>query len=76
MRLALKLNQPDMINEVIQVCPDRDIKKQLAFDLARQRVPYEFDDEELQKIASNTLLTNYYNNMAKSLDITEPKHPD
>jgi hypothetical protein len=35
-----------MIREVIHVCNDREIQKQLAFDLARQRVPYEFDDEE------------------------------
>jgi 26S proteasome regulatory subunit N1 len=30
----------------------------------------------LQKIASNTLLTGYYQNLAKELEISDPKHPD
>ena len=30
----------------------------------------------LNKIVSNQLLSNYYNQMAKDLEISEPKHPD
>jgi 26S proteasome regulatory subunit N1 len=52
------------------------LKKQLAFLLARQGVHIEVEDEELNKILSNSLVSEHFLNLAKQLDVLEAKTPE
>lgn len=44
--------------------------------LARQRIPVDVEDEELQAIANNTSLSTHFQALAKELQIEEPKVPE
>lgn len=44
--------------------------------LARQRIPIDVADEELQAIANNASLSSHFQSLAKELQITEPKVPE
>ena len=48
----------------------------MAFMLARQRNPYESEDDELQEIISNKNLFEHFKSLARDLDVMEPKHPE
>ena len=50
LRVAQKMNNIEMINEIMQACQDPIIKKQMAFMLGRQRNPYECDNDEIKHI--------------------------
>ena len=75
LRIALKLNDMQLIKEVFELCTDRTVQKQLSFQIARQRVNIPLD-EDLTKITSNSMLNEFYIKLAKDLDVLEPKHPD
>ena len=53
MRVAQKMNNMELIGEIMAECKDPVTLKQLAFLLARQRNAYESEDEDLQNIISN-----------------------
>lgn len=55
---------------------DRLLKKQLAFMLARQQISVETEDEDLQNCINNTHLTTHFLNLARELDLMEPKTPE
>lgn len=77
MRVAQKLNDMDLIAELMTECKDRTAIKQMAFMLARQRNPYEAEgDDEIQKIISNEKLSEHYKQLGRELNVVEPKHPD
>ncbi|CRK88092.1 CLUMA_CG001877, isoform A [Clunio marinus] len=81
MRLALSLNDKKIIEEIFLACPDLGTQKQLAFMLGRQQVFLELpegsnDNEELVDIMSNSHLNNHFLNLARELDIMEPKTPE
>jgi 26S proteasome regulatory subunit N1 len=81
MRLALSLNDKEVIEEVFNSCPDVATQKQLAFMLGRQQVFLELpeespDHEDLVEIMSNSHLNNHFLNLARELDIMEPKTPE
>ena len=76
LRVAQKINSPDLIKDAMDSCTDPVTKKQLAFMLGRQRNPFETDDEELYKIISNEKLSEHFKGLARDLDVMEPKHPD
>ena len=85
MKIAIQLNDIDLIKEVFLSCSEsaenRLIMKQLAFMLARQQIFLELeedmeDNEELTEILSNTHLNNNFLALARELDIMEPKIPD
>lgn len=44
--------------------------------LARQRIPVDLANEELQSIVNNTILSKQFQNLAKELEILEPKIPE
>ena len=77
-RLAIRLDDTDKIKEVFSLVDDKLVKKQLCFMAARQRIviPGLEEEEELQKVASNQLLTDFYIRLAKELDVLEPKKPE
>lgn len=81
MRLAMMLNDIPLIEEIITTCPDATIQKQLAFMLGRQQICLEFKEstnhtDDLVEIMSNAHLNNYFLNLARELDIMEPKTPE
>jgi len=77
LRVAQKLNDMDLINELMTDCQDRMTKKQMAFMLARQRNPYTVDDDdEITRIVSNEKLSEHYKSLGRDLSVVEPKHPD
>lgn len=81
MRLAMMLNDIPLIEEIITSCKDHAIQKQLAFMLGRQQICLEFKEnsnhnDDLIEIMSNAHLNNHFLNLARELDIMEPKTPE
>ncbi|XP_037933411.1 26S proteasome non-ATPase regulatory subunit 2 [Teleopsis dalmanni] len=81
MRLALMLNDMHKINEIFKETKDPALQKQLAFMLARQQVCLELDEsypdyDDLMEIMSNGNLNKHFLNLARELDIMEPKTPE
>lgn len=81
MRLALMINDIEKIKDIFVSCPDIATQKQLAFMLGRQQVFLELPEgynnsEDLTEIMSNSLLNNHFLNLARELDIMEPKTPE
>lgn len=81
MRLALMLNNIELIEKIFTEPKDSALQKQLAFMLARQQICLELrettaDYDDLMEIMSNAHLNNYFLNLARELDIMEPKTPE
>eukprot|EP00047_Mylnosiga_fluctuans_P003079 m.227386 g.227386 ORF g.227386 m.227386 type:complete len:912 (+) comp11577_c0_seq1:124-2859(+) len=83
MLMALRLGDSDKIRQVLVQCTDRDVRRQIAFMLARQNhmVPLEgiVEDDEadiLTSLMSNSRLSESFLSLARELDIMEPKTPD
>jgi len=76
LRVAQKMNNKELIQEVMEICTDAVTKKQMGFMLGRQRNPFETADEDLYKIISNERLSEHFKGLARDLDVLEPKHPD
>jgi 26S proteasome regulatory subunit N1 len=76
LRVAQKINDINLIKEVMETCQDPVTLKQMAFMLGRQRNPYETNNEELYRIISNEKLSEHFKGLARDLDVLEPKHPD
>lgn len=69
------MDDHEKIKLVFEDCPDDLIKKQLAFNAARQKIFIPGLGEEETKIISNSLLAKFYIDLAKDLEVQEPKHP-
>ncbi|XP_019869453.2 26S proteasome non-ATPase regulatory subunit 2 [Aethina tumida] len=81
LRLAMQLNDHSLIEEIFMSCPDTAIQKQLAFMLGRQQIYIEIPDttpeyEDLIEVMANCHLNNHFLNLARELDIMEPKTPE
>ena len=76
MRVAIKLDDYDKIKKLFDECPDDLIKKQLAFNSARQKIYVPALSEEETKIISNSYLSPFYLELAKDLNVHEPKKPE
>ena len=76
LRVAQKINNMELIKEVMETCKDPITLKQMAFSLGRQRTPYQTDNEDLFRIISNEKLSEHFKGLARDLDVLEPKHPD
>ena len=75
LRVAIKLDDRSIIDEVFKECPDSLIRKQLAFNAARQKIYIPGLDEEDNDIISNKLLSKFYLELAKDLEVEDPKPP-
>ena len=73
MRVALKLDDEDLIIKTFNSCEDPLEKKQLAFQLGRQRLVVETEDETLKTLMSNTMLSEFYKKLCDDLELTKPK---
>lgn len=84
LRLAMMLNDMALIREIFTSCPDTHVQKQMAFMLGRQQIHLELSDtaecsddrDDLVEIMSNAQLNNHFLNLARELDIMEPKTPE
>ena len=52
------------------------LKKQMAFQLARQQIQLETEDSELNECLNNLHLSKYFTALATELDVLEPKTPE
>lgn len=78
LRVAIKMNSRQSISEVFKSCKDPVVLKQLGFILASQKLvlaEYE-DDEEMMEIMGNAKLHQHFLQLAKELDVLEPKSPE
>ena len=81
MILSIRLNNMDLIQQDFISTPDKSLKKQMAFLIARQQIWFELpaDDEEDAEIAeclNNTRLPDHFKSLAKELNILDPKTTD
>jgi len=73
LRIALRLNNPELIGNIMKECKDPGVLKQMAFMLARQSISYPIRKEELSSIINNQKLSELYRGVAKDLQVLEPK---
>ncbi len=76
MRVAIKLNNIDLIKSTFESCSDILVKKQLAFILARSRIYLTDLSDEINTIVSNLKTSDYFKKLARELDVVEPKNPE
>jgi len=76
LRVAMRLNDKALIQEIYSGCTDKTTKKQLACMLARQHVYLEEEEEDLKELLYNTNLSKYFLSLARDLDVMDPKTPD
>ncbi|KAK6435153.1 proteasome regulatory particle base subunit [Oleoguttula sp. CCFEE 5521] len=81
MSLAIRLNDMELIKADFISTRDKALKCQLAFILARQRIPLELEgedaeDSEIQECLNNTKLPEHFKALAKELNILDPKVPE
>ena len=72
LRIAIRLNDAQLAEEVLSSCEDEDIKKQLAFMVARHgALNLTSEDEALTEILGNTHLSGHFLSLARDLDVFE-----
>ncbi|GAA5984774.1 hypothetical protein JCM10908_003499 [Rhodotorula pacifica] len=71
--LALRLQDPSLIQEDFEAPTNPHMKRQLAYILARQQVNVPTEDEVLTEILNNTKLSESFKRFGKELSVTEPK---
>ena len=79
LRLALQINDTNLVQEIFTECNDPIMQKQLAFMLGHHHHYLELDEnefDEIIEIISNSHLNNHFLNLARELDIMEPKSPE
>ncbi|KAI9713224.1 MAG: proteasome regulatory particle base subunit [Bogoriella megaspora] len=84
MTLAIRLNgpeRPDILRETLFATKDKAMMRQMAFQMARQRIHFELpedlqEDTELADCLNNTKLSEYFKHLGKELNILDPKIPE
>ncbi|KAF9914649.1 proteasome regulatory particle base subunit [Lobosporangium transversale] len=74
--VAIRMSDKELIRSIFDNCQDPLLKKQLAFMLARQQLSVETEDEDLQNCINNADLSKHFLNLARELDLMEPKTPE
>eukprot|EP00320_Phaeocystis_rex_P019011 CAMPEP_0119057336 /NCGR_PEP_ID=MMETSP1178-20130426/1809_1 /TAXON_ID=33656 /ORGANISM="unid sp, Strain CCMP2000" /LENGTH=627 /DNA_ID=CAMNT_0007038153 /DNA_START=52 /DNA_END=1932 /DNA_ORIENTATION=+ len=75
MRLAVRLQNLTLVADILSSCEDELVKKQMAYMLARYGVRPEAEDE-LARIMDGAHTTEQYLELARDLDVVEPKTPE
>lgn len=77
MTLAIRLNDLELIKSDILSTEDKSLRKQMAFQVARQRIVLDLegddDDEALAECLNNTKLPEHYRALGRELNILDPK---
>lgn len=79
LRIAIKMDNEDKIRNLFsnETGASDIVRKQMAFILARHRSHYaDCDDEDINNIIGNTQLSENFLNIARSMDVIEPKKPE
>ena len=81
MTLAIRLNDLDLIHQDFDSTDDFVLKKQMAFQIARQQLwlepPSETDEEQvLADCMANTKLSDHFKTLGKDLNVLDPKVPE
>ena len=81
MTLAIRLNDLDLIHQDFDSTDDFVLKKQMAFQIARQQLwlepPSETDEEQvLAECMSNSKLSDHFKTLGKELNVLDPKVPE
>ncbi|KAK3561317.1 hypothetical protein QTP86_030612 [Hemibagrus guttatus] len=81
LRLALMLNDIELVENIFTSCKDIVVQKEMAFMLGRHGMFLELNEdvedyEDLTEIMSNVQLNSNFLALARELDIMEPKVPD
>lgn len=85
LRIALLLDNMQYVKQIFTTCEDLLRKKQFCYILARHGITFELDDEMvaddddrevLQDIINNTKLSEGYLNLARDIEVMEPKSPE
>lgn len=76
LNLAIRIGNMELIKEDFEQCPDPLMKKQMAFQLARQQIHIETEDSDLNACINNTNLSKHFLALARELDVMEPKIPE
>lgn len=81
MVLAIRLNDRELIEELLASTDDKSIKRQMAILTARQNIwldipESEEDDQELAECINNTRLHEYFKTLGKELNNLDPTTPD
>lgn len=76
--LAIRLNDLDMIKADIFSTEDKSIRRQMAFQVARQRIALDLgeegeDDEQLEECLNNAKLPEHFKGLGRELNILDPK---
>merc|ERR1712130_7597 len=77
-RLAIKLDNQQLMIDTINSTDDELMQKQLAFILSTSKIVLEeFEDEdELMEVMGNVPMNENFLKLAEELCVVEPKHPD
>ncbi|KAI9261388.1 armadillo-type protein [Phascolomyces articulosus] len=76
LNLSIRMRDMDLIREDFESANDPLLKKQMAFQLARQQIQLETEDSELNDCLNNLNLSKYFIALATELDVLEPKTPE
>ncbi len=78
LRVALKVDDMDRCTQLFsdEVGATELTKKQMCFLLGRHRSSFETGDEDLDEISGNTRLSEMFKNVARKMDVMEPKTPE
>ncbi|CAM8888009.1 unnamed protein product [Rhodiola kirilowii] len=85
LQIALYLDNMQYVKQIFTSCNDPLKKKQFCYILGRHGLPFELDDEmigdgddreTLQEIVNNTKLSEGYLNLARDIEVMEPKSPE
>ena len=80
LRVALRMNNEEVINELFLSIDDVLVKKQMCLLLARHRVNFEVvgDDleDEYNELIGNSMLSDQFLKLAQDLDVMDPKTPE
>ncbi|XP_033638428.1 26S proteasome non-ATPase regulatory subunit 2-like [Asterias rubens] len=81
MRLAIQLNDMELVEDIFTTCKDSLTQKQLAYMLGAQQIFLELNEEtedfdDLTEIMSNSQLNINFLALARELDIMDPKVPE
>ena len=80
LRVALRANDIKKVHTILETCKDRAVLRQLAFQLGRHRLFLQMDqihsDPQFTSIASNELLSKFFLELQRDLDVLPPKKPN
>ena len=76
LRVAVRMNDGERVAATMRGCQDLTVKQQCAFILARHRFWYDDEDEELNALCGNSKLSECFLNLARDVDVLEPKTPE